>query len=306
MPIGAVGFHITTLPGQPLHATVEIDLEPLSAPGGTGGVGMTASAAMGGATDLNLTGIECIGGIGTRYMVTVRAKHYCPYSFFQTVIADQSTPASDQVELWVDPSAVKNIKAPAFDDLAPRLQRILESARMFSLLPEDQDIASKQGSALYRALGPLRKAALLNIFKKASHRGTTENCARFIRSLMLCRQDRVFAMVEPTILDFLRRSVVFKSALNTLHDPLPDFELEESFKSRDAHANLQITLMRHRQSGLLAADLDIDESSGIEHGFEVVRNAVFHGRTNPYVVREFLIVSDPIEKTLDPGYDFVF
>jgi hypothetical protein len=64
--------------------------------------------------------------------------------------------------------------------------------------------------------------------------------------------------------------------------------------------------MRHRQSGVLAADLDIDESSGIEHGFEVVRNAVFHGRTNPYVVREFLIVSDPIEKTLDPGYDFVF
>ena len=58
--------------------------------------------------------------------------------------------------------------------------------------------------------------------------------------------------------------------------------------SRDAHANLQVTFMRDTATGALAADIDIDESSGIEHGFEVIHNAVFKSRTNPYAIREFL------------------
>ena len=56
----------------------------------------------------------------------------------------------------------------------------------------------------------------------------------------------------------------------------------------------------------LAADIDIDESAGVEHGFEVIRNATFKDRTNPYQIHEFLLISDPVEKTLDPGYTFVF
>ena len=106
--------------------------------------------------------------------------------------------------------------------------------------------------------------------------------------------------------DVVRQSNLFKSAPNTLHEPLPDFRMEESFKSLDAHANLQVTFMRHTNGDLMAADIDIDESSGIEHGFEVIRNAVFQNRTNPFLVHEFLIAADPMEKTLDPGYEFVF
>jgi hypothetical protein len=81
---------------------------------------------------------------------------------------------------------------------------------------------------------------------------------------------------------------------------------EGSFKSRDAHANLQVTFMREIATGDLAADVDIDESSGIEHGFEVIHNAVFRSRTNPYLIREFLLSADPIGKSLDPGYEFRF
>ena len=80
----------------------------------------------------------------------------------------------------------------------------------------------------------------------------------------------------------------------------------ESFKSRDAHANLQVTLMREKGTGALAADIDIDESAGIEHGFEVIRNATFHSRTNPFLVHEFLLSADPVGKSLDPGYQFRF
>jgi len=105
----------------------------------------------------------------------------------------------------------------------------------------------------------------------------------------------------------LRNSPVYKSAPETLHEPLPEFQLTEgSFKTRDAHANLQVTFMRHIQTGELAADIDSDEFSGIEHGFEVFRNAIFRKRTNPYIIREFMMTADFREHTLDPGYRFVF
>ena len=123
----------------------------------------------------------------------------------------------------------------------------------------------------------------------------------------MCRQDRFFARVDSNFPQLLRESPLFKSAPETLHDPLPGFQLAEgSFKSRDAHANLQVTFMRHTATNELAADIDIDESSGIEHGFEVIHNAVFRSRTNPFLIREFLLSADPINKSLDPGYRFRF
>lgn len=306
MPQGSITLRITDLAGDPLQAAVTLDLDPLPPPAGAGGARMHAAVNMGGATEVNLRKIECIGGPGTRYMLTVRSKNYCPYSFFQMVSSDREIPGSDTADLWVDPSRVKGIKGPKFDELDARQKRILDSARMFHLLAEDNDLTGKSGMKLYNALGPMRQACFLNIVKKAAHRGTTGNCGRFIRSLILCRQDRFFAMVEPEMQDFLRQSELFKSAPNTLHEPLPDFQMEESFKSRDAHANLQVTFMRHATSGLMAADIDIDEASGIEHGFEVIRNAVFQDRTNPYLIHEFLIAADPTEKTLHPGYGFIF
>ena len=104
----------------------------------------------------------------------------------------------------------------------------------------------------------------------------------------------------------LRKSDRFKSAPKALHKPLNGFQLEDSFKSRDDHANLQVTFMRHKQSGELAADVDIDESSGVQHGLEVIRNAVTQGRTNPCLIRELMLLFDPVERVLDPGYRFVF
>jgi hypothetical protein len=124
---------------------------------------------------------------------------------------------------------------------------------------------------------------------------------------MVCRQDRFVARVGAGLPGRLRRSPVFKSAPESRHEPLPGFEMAEgSFKSRDAHANLQVTFMREVATGALAADIDIDESSGIEHGFEVIRNAMFRRRTNPCLIREFLLSADPIARSLDPCYRFRF
>jgi len=171
--------------------------------------------------------------------------------------------------------------------------------------PEDSDLLGTSGPALYQKLGPLRKACLLNIGRKASH-PTADNCLSFVGGLLLCRQDRFFARVDASLPERLRNSASYKSAPATLHEPLEGYQLAEgSFKSRDAHANLQVTFMRHTQTGDLAADIDIDEASGVEHGFEVIRNAVFRKRTNPYLIREFLLTADSREHTLDPGYRFV-
>jgi hypothetical protein len=37
----------------------------------------------------------------------------------------------------------------------------------------------------------------------------------------------------------------------------------------------------------------------------VFRNAVFKKRTNPFLIREFMLAS-AVEVSLDPGYNFVF
>jgi hypothetical protein len=142
---------------------------------------------------------------------------------------------------------------------------------------------------------------------KASDEATTGNCLSAIRGVLLCCQDRFFARVENSLPERLRESRFFKSAPETLHEPLPGFQMAEgSFKSRDAHANLQVMFMREIATGALAADIDIDESSGIEHGFGVIRNATFRSRTNPYLIREFLLSAYPLRHSLDPGYRFTF
>jgi hypothetical protein len=306
MPKGSLLVHIGVLTGEPVRSRVEIEMHRVSGEPGTGGEAMEVSVNMGSDTDLTITGITCRGGPGTIYRIVVSASHYRDYSFFQLIRENVVNTASDDVEFWVKPGDVSEIRASGFAGLPEHLRAILTDADMHAVLPEDQDLLGSSGASLYQKLRPLRKACLLNIAKKASH-PTADNCFPFFGALLLCRQDRFFAMVDSSLPERLRKSPVYKSAPETLHEPLPGFQLAEgSFKTRDAHANLQVTFMRHTQTGDLAADIDIDESSGIEHGFEVIRNAVFRKRTNPYLIREFMLAADLREHTLDPGYGFVF
>jgi hypothetical protein len=306
MPQGNLLVQITALTGEAVRDPVEVELRRVSGEPGTGGEAMELSVKMGLDTDLTITGITCRGGPGTMYRISVSAPHYRDYRFFQLIRDSVVNTASDDVEFWVKPGDVRDIRAPKFDDLPVGVGTILADAEMCAVRPEDQDLLGASGAALYQKLGPLRKACLLNIGKKASH-PTADNCFPFIRALLLCRQDRFFAKVDSTMPERLRSSPIYKSAPATLHEPLPGFQpAEGSFKTRDAHANLQVTFMRHTQTGGLAADIDIDESSGIEHGFEVIRNAVFRSRTNPYLIREFMLTADLREHTLDPGYKFAF
>jgi len=306
MPRGELLIQVTDLDRNPVRDKVELEFQRFSGDLGAGGEALEASFKMGAESDIVITKIPCRGGPGTMYKVFASTSHYRPYSFFQLIREDQVNPAADDIEFWVRPGDVKNIRAPKFEELPLQIQTILNEAEMLEEKPEDGDLAGKSGESLYAKLGPLRKACLLNISKKASH-PSAEDCLPQIEALLICRQDRFFAFVDETLADRLQNSPVYKTAPGALHKPLPGFNMTgRSFKSRDAHANLQVTFMQHVESGRMAADIDIDESSGIEHGFEVIRNALFKNRTNPYLIREFLISADLQNRSLDPGYTFVF
>jgi hypothetical protein len=305
MPSGALDLHLTDLAGEPVRK-ISVEFRRFSGEPGTGGEKLHVTLA-GPDPDLLITGVTCRGGIGTMYEVFAEAEHYRPYGFVQLIQEDRVNTASDVVQFWVKPGDVRDIKAPAFDHLSAIARRILTDAEMMALKDEDRDLLDLAGDDLYRQLGPLRKACFLNLIAKAADDTTTGGCVSQILGVLVCRQDRFFARVKPGFPEMLRQNPLFRSARETLHDPLPGFEMTgDSFKSKDAHANLQVTFMRDKVTGSLAADIDVDESSGIEHGFEVIRNAVFKSRTNPFLIHEFLLSADPVDRSLDPGYTFRF
>jgi hypothetical protein len=307
MPTGNLNMAITDLSRKSIKGKIEIEFQRFPGEPGTGGTGLEVSVNMEASTDLTVTGIPCRGGPGTLYRVTAMAPHRRVYSFFQSIREDIDNPSADDIEFWVKPGDVKNIVAPAFAALPERVQEILARAQMTDEKDEDRDLVGLSGERLYAALGPLRKACLLNISRKASHI-TSDNCLPQIEELLVCRQDRFFAYVDSGLPQRALSSELFKAAPKALHKPLKGFQMtaDPSFKTRDAHANLQISFMRHETTGRLAADIDIDESSGIEHGFEVIRNGMFRNRTNPYLIREFMLAADLRNRSLDPGYDFTF
>jgi hypothetical protein len=306
MPKGNLVVHLSDIAGELAQGRVDIDLKRVSGSPGAGGENMEVRVA-GPVGLLTITGIACQTGPGSMYEVRASMSHYRKYAFFQLIQEDRDNTASDDVEFWVKPGDVKDIQAPTLANLPPTVQAMLSQATMIVDKPEDRDLVGLSGNALYKQMGPLRRACLLNITKKAADGTTANNCLPAFQDLLIMRQDRLFAKVAPGLRDQLRAAPMFKSAPGALHEPPPGFSSPlESFKSKDPHANLQVTFMTELATGGLAADIDIDEASGIEHGFEVIRNAAFKKRTNPYLIREFMNAADPSGHSLSPDYDFTF
>jgi hypothetical protein len=303
MPKGSLTIDVTNARGRAISGRMNIDLEPHAQ--AIGGDAMEVSFDVDGHQSFTISNISCLDGPGTLYAVRLNADGFKPYAFFQLMKpVARNLPSEAKVRLMVNPKKVGDIAAAPFADLPATFRRALERAVMVELGIEDRDLVGLSGAALYEAMGPLRKASRLNLVAKGLH-GSADRIASFVRAPAILRQDRCFAEVDPALHDKLCRSDSFKSAPGALHKPPPGFELVDSFKSRDPHANLQVTFMRKIDADLMWADIDIDEASGFEHGFEVIRNALVDRRTNPYLVRELLLLSMD-HQPIDPGYDFVF
>jgi hypothetical protein len=306
MPEGNLVVHLSDMAGALAKGRVDIDLKRVSGSAGAGGENMEVSVA-GPVGILTITGVACQTGPGTMYEVRASMPHYRKYAFFQLIREDRNNTASDDVEFWVKPGDVRDLQAPTLANLPATVQDMLGNATMIVDKAEDRDLVGLSGKALYKRMGPLQRACLLNITKKAADAKTASNCLPAFGDLLILRQDRLFARVASDLRERLRTAPMFKSAPYALHQPPPGFSPPlESFKSRDPHANLQVTFMTELATGGLAADIDIDEASGIEHGFEVIRNAVFKKRTNPYLIREFLNAADLPGHSLSPDYTFTF
>lgn len=237
------------------------------------------------------------------YQAEMEADHFLAYPFL-TVIGSAMT--SSTIRLVTNPKAVTGITAPGSAKLRAAARRALEGATMTRLESSDDDLVGLTGEALYAKTGPLRQACFLNLVKKASDAKTAGNCWQFVESLRILRQDRCFVQVRPGIRRVLENKDLFKPVNGSLHDELEGYTRRESYKSKDRFANLQVTLMENSATGTLAADFDIDEAQGLRHWGEVLRNKILKMRTNPYLVRELLILAEPTELVLDPGYDFLF
>lgn len=303
MTTGSLTIQVTNARGGALSGGLHIELDPHAQ--AIGGAAMEARFAVRDHTSFEISNIPCHSGPGTLYAVRLRADGFKPYSFFQLMKPGaRNVPSEAHIRMMADPKKIIDIEAAAFADLPATFRRALERAEMVEVAAEDRDLVGLRGETLFDAMGPMRKASLLNLVAKGLH-GSSDRIASFMRAPAILRQDRCFAEVDPALHAKLAQSDTFKSAPAKLHKPPRGFALMNSFKSKDPHANLQVTFMRQVDSDVMWADIDIDEASGFEHGFEVIRNALVDGRTNPYLVRELLLLAID-DQPIDPGYDFVF
>src|SRR5262249_39005821 len=166
-------------------------------------------------------------------------------------------------------------------------------------------VSASSGAALYAALPPLLKAALLNLFTKSANTalGDGSTCFDHLQTLMELDQDRLFAKTEAALAEETSAAKGFHSVDFSLHKEIPPYRLFASFKTLDSKGNLQLTFSRKGQAGNdYLVDMDIDEAQGIGHVFEVAQNALTQSLTSPYNVREILAVA----QKLKPLYTFKF
>jgi hypothetical protein len=246
--------------------------------------------------EVEIKGIEC--NPFEIYQVCVWPSNYRPAQFFITIREGQ-TVTREPLRMPVDAAEVTGIEAPAYERLNPELQRVLQASNI-------DTYPDRNGQELYDVLDPIRKACLLNIFTKASNTILRDgvSCFRHIDGLIRLRGDRFFASTHAAFREEVQNAGdIFREVSNALHHPPDGYTRDKSFKTNDRYGNLQVSFFRKGETGDdYLVDVDIDEASGVEHGFEVVRNFLTGHETSPYDIREILIA----HQLLDPGYSFQF
>lgn len=230
------------------------------------------------------------------YRVEIDPPSYLPVSRFVHLRADGPTPL--QIPFPVDPKKVKKVGFPLFEALGEDFRQLLDRSDDVLGFP------GISGKKLYRALDDIRRAGLLNIAAKTRSTPLTNGKTVFpyILTISELRGDRFFAFVQRELREETKNSVaegLFRPVSASLHH-LPDrfagFSEAGSFKTEDAYGNLQLTFFMSADQ--CVADIDIDDASGLEHVFQVVRNALPDRATHPYDIRDILI----LHQKLDPGY----
>jgi hypothetical protein len=230
------------------------------------------------------------------HRIEVDPPSYLPVSQFVNLKASGITDL--EVTFPIDPQKVKSVTFPGYQDLPDDLRKLLENSnKVFSF-------EGQSGEALYNALDNIRKAGLLNIFKKAANTRLSNGETVFphFQILTELRGDRFFAVATKQLREETKNSVaegLFYSVSELLHHPPAGFTEAGSFKTQDHYGNLQLSFFMSGDECVV--DVDIDDAAGLEHVFQVLRNALTGRPTHPYDIHEILVSY----QQLDPGYQFV-
>jgi hypothetical protein len=192
---------------------------------------------------------------------------------------------TETIKCVVDPlKAVPEF--PAFTALAKDVRQVLiDSKRVLGL-------EGKSGAKLYAELADLPRAGLLNILGKCGKTGLSDGTnvlSKFVEILEL-RMDRFFAVVPHAFREEAKNSEaaeLLTRVPEALHKLRPGFSHAGSWKTPEAHGNLQLSFSTDGTDWLV--DVDIDEAGGIQHFFEVIRNSTSDKLTHPYLIHQILV-----------------
>ena len=244
---------------------------------------------------LRVTGLDSTQG-GT-FHVLVFPVRYRPVSQFVRVLEGKTV--QHTFVLPVDPDRVKSVEFLAYDDLGDDLKTALQTSSV-------EGNEALQGEELYKALDDPRKAGLVNVYTKMKNTvfENGRDCFSYVSSFTRIRAQRFFAKVRKELRDEVKNSVasnLFDEVSGALHTPPPGFKSADSFKTRDKYGNLQLSFFSKPDTLEFMIDADIDDASGIEHIFQVIRPWLTGKNTNPYDVHEILLAYQKI----DPMYRLI-
>jgi hypothetical protein len=226
----------------------------------------------------------------------IKPERYRWKSLFVDVRPDADTIVDETV--LIDPARAQPT-FPTFTDLRT-------AARWKDLLA----LLKKSGvdsAAKWDALGPLRRAGLLNLYAKlqretlASDQPVFAFLDRVVRSEDF-RQDRMFALVRNDLLPAVRAHGRFRGVSGALHvfdPPWQAIDPDGSFKTKDRAGNLQITFAGQDGHDGHFADIDIDDHAGIQHAADVLKHRIADRDTHPYDIHNILLYF----QGCDPGYE---
>lgn len=230
------------------------------------------------------------------YRIEINPPSYFPVSQFVNLKASGHTDL--EICFPIDPRKVREVSFRGYQELPDELRKLLDvSDAVLSF-------EGKKGGELYKAMDGVRKAGLLNIVAKSRATPLTnaKTVLPYIERLREIRGDRFFAQVSKELPAEARHSVsdgLFCMVSGALHPAPAGYHEDASFKTEDRYGNLQLTFFTNGTDYL--ADIDIDDAAGLEHVFQVLRNALTGRRTHPYDIHEILVAYQHI----DPGYRFV-
>jgi hypothetical protein len=225
------------------------------------------------------------------------AKYRYKTVFIHVVGGDEQNVIAEEV--WVDPNKA-DPKLIDFADLSAKSYGE-DLLRLLSHPP-----AIDQG--MWNDLDPRNRATILNLCRKMVHEKTDDGELVIKKVSGIDRawldpdhRERIYTPVLDGFLGALRALPKnFKDADSSLHHYPNDWlgvTPRGSFKTRDDAGNIQFTFAQDAQ-GKSYCDIDLDDSAGIKHAFQVIGHKLTQVETDPYDIHEIL----KHFQNLDPEY----